>query len=365
MILLKLFMLTLSFILLGQPVFAQSVTARVEFSKNASSMNGMVPQGSEGEYLSSTLLAATPQRPAVHAIKVRLTKISPQQGTRVRAGDEVWVYHTDSALTFKDLRGRPLENVENTLFKSKVTQPVIGAVRPLAATPAPPPPPPPTKKPTAAVAAVAAPNSVRAAPGVDPNLAMPDRSKRETEANFCPSGRCVSGNVVEEPAITEVEKINKALARHSSNPWSAFPGVSQYSENPKVVKMIRIANSRSNKRSVRMCYRYVKQAMMSVDALDQYPTGRKAIDGIKDLKAEGWSNMMDNPKYKGLIKGPDDAPKGTILVYRDTNNKSRPGHIEIKTDHGEKGGYVSDFFRGTDTNLRARELVGVMIKENL
>ncbi len=366
---LKQFVLFFTVILFTHPVWSQAVSARVQFNKNASSISGIIPAGSEGDYVSASFIPATAERPARYMVKVRVTKIPAGQESKVRPGQDVWVYHSaqDNALGFKDLRGQMISNVENTLFKGTAILPVTNinskdkktTVNSSRATP--PAPASPSAPPAAAPSVV----PPKARETVDPNLAR-STDRRKTEADFCPTGRCVSGKAEEIEEIQEITKqINKQYTGSAQAAWANDPVISGYSKNSRVLNMIKEAKNRSYKRSTGKCYRYVKTAALRADIVDYRPPGAKAIDGIQDLKTQGWTNLMDSPKYKNLIKDPDDAPKGAILVYRNTRNSRHPGHIEIKTDNGDKGGYVSDFYRDTDTSLVNRELVGVMIKENL
>lgn len=172
--------------------------------------------------------------------------------------------------------------------------------------------------------------------------------------------------------------------------WSKHHEVARYSESPQVAKMISWVRNHKVPSSRGLCYRYVKEALCGAkkprckpgSMVQSYPAGnpvfadrdskvprssRVGVNAIKTLEKEGFKNLMTDPDYKKLIKNPSSAPKGALLIYTGGGNG---GHIEIKTDDGTKGSYISDF-SAPDSILqnelagrasRRYQLVGVMIK---
>jgi len=181
--------------------------------------------------------------------------------------------------------------------------------------------------------------------------------------------------------------VRSELSSPPATSWSQFPDIANYSNSPQVVKMIRAAETNKERSSQKNCYRYVKGAMCGMtqaklrtpgiqtcapgSLVSRYPRGAKVFEGsnnaIKTLKAEGFKNLLEDPRTKDLIKNPSQAPKGAILVY---TGGYRGGHIEIKTGEGTKGSYISDFPSPASilqNELRGRasknyKLVGVMVK---
>ena len=77
---------------------------------------------------------------------------------------------------------------------------------------------------------------------------------------------------------------------------------------------------------------------------------------------------METDFYKSKIKGPADAPKGSVLVYSSgvhcRHSKVKDcGHIEIKMSEPGNPGYISDYYSAQPiTKFSKYKLVGVMIK---
>ena len=164
------------------------------------------------------------------------------------------------------------------------------------------------------------------------------------------------------------------------NLWADAPEIARFSESDAVDTAITRAHSNKHSRSRRLCYRYVKFALGDLkmtggnpapamtDLIERYPPGGYARNGIRDLKAQGWQNLLENSNYKDRIRSPADAPRGAVLVYKH-RNPNKAGHIEIKTDHGPNSGYISDFYddvpitKNTSSRVsRNYTLIGVMVK---
>ena len=120
------------------------------------------------------------------------------------------------------------------------------------------------------------------------------------------------------------------------------------------------------------CYRGVKFRLKDAGLVPGYLNGdaRPMSSAPASLRANGFINIMGS----SLIKKPDDAPPGAVLVYSDekdfTHRGSAPyGHIEIRTYDG----YVSDFKSPTAltkdqmsrsrTATGTRRLIGIYIKD--
>jgi len=108
-----------------------------------------------------------------------------------------------------------------------------------------------------------------------------------------------------------------------------------------------IVNSNARKRSRRLCWRAVKNALLKARVVSKRPTTRYAKQAGNELQR----------KYnfkKLLIRDPKKAPIGAILVYGGRG----AGHVEIRT----KKGYVSDF---TNSRPSRRPLIGVYVSPKM
>lgn len=327
----------------------------LDFRKESTNVEFTIPEGSEGKILETRKLSRT----GSYGVKVQLTKVNGKRGRNTpKPGDETWVYFSqkDPWLTFKDKEGSDVDDPEIALISRAKRDgegtPIEGVVKKIKL---------PTKT------EVLREQKPIPAKGEDPNLAKPSDQK-QTEAGICTT--CHAAPPVANPkTVAEIEQIQRELTEAPDNKslpdknWSQFPEVAKYATSAAVEKSIRYGVRNKESRSKKQCYRYVKRAILGGDLVDDYLPGAKATYGISDLKRRGFINMMDDPRYKKLISRPEDAPKGAVLIYRNPKSTKHPGHIEIKTDWGSAGGYVSDFYRSTSTRLHNRELIGVMIKE--
>lgn len=325
----------------------------LDFRKKTKNIKFTIPEGSKGTILETRHLTKT----GSYGVKIRLTEVNGKRGQNTpKVGDETWVYFSqkDPWLTFNDKDGEEVDDPELALFARArrdgmaIKEEGVDKLPSL-----------PTKSDILKNQKIVS---------VDPNLAR-SQDPKKTEADICLN--CEN----EKPSIEkknqeDIQKISKETPPQNKvkipdQVWSQFPNVAKYSTSSEVTKAIQYGMRNKEPRSKRLCYRYVKRALLGGDLVDDYLPGAKARYGIADLKRRGFTNMMADPRYKNLIKSPADAPKGAILVYRNTRDAKHAGHIEIKTDWGNKGGYVSDFYRGINQTLHNRELIGVMIKEKL
>ncbi len=143
----------------------------------------------------------------------------------------------------------------------------------------------------------------------------------------------------------------------------------KYQSSRKVERLVKesLKRIKASDASKKLCYRYVKKALYDSGMVPkQKLTGGKAILGVRELKRYGFTNLLECPRWKTKIKNPMDAPKGAVLVYKSTEKKNAPGHIEIKTSRPGKWGFVSDFRRKYDfrkaKGVSVRKLVGVMVQ---
>lgn len=326
----------------------------LDFRKKARNIQYLIPEGSEGTVLETRKLSRT----GSYGIKVRLTKVAEgkSKGTNLpKAGDETWIYFSqkDPWLTFKDKEGSEVQDPEVALTSRAKRDgggiPSEGTAEAHL----------PTKEEVLREQKPEKPE--------DPNLAKSNDPKK-TEGDFCPTCSTTQPGVADKNR-SDIRDV-KSETEKAANPaipdpkWAKFPGVARFSLSKDAEASIKYGMRNKERRSKRLCYRYVKRALLGGDLVDDYLPGSKARYAVGDLKRRGFINMMEDPRYKKLIKSPKDAPKGAILVYRNTKDRNHAGHAEIKTDWGSKGGYVSDFFRTDKQPIPNRELIGVMIKEN-
>lgn len=343
-------------ILEGNVYGRSSVDFRVNKANNISSL---IPKGTQGTVLETRKLSRT----GSYAIRVRVDKVSKNLGsTTAKENDEVWVYYSqkDPWLAFQDKAGSDIQDPEEALSAAAKRDGVGLPSEGTTSNPA-----LPTKKEVQAreaqrekeLAATEARRKAEAAKLVeknagkttDPNLAM-NKDKSKTEGGFtevCTTCVTASGTVADknvrdlQELSKEVEKREPAKDAAAENPWADDPYISNYSASKKVEKMIKAAK-KSASRSKRLCYRYVKNALLAGDMIDSYPPSGKAKQGVADLEKQGMVNLLDNPKYAKMINTPADAPKGAVLVYS-TGESKEAGHIEIKSGEGQDATYISDY----------------------
>ena len=208
-----------------------------------------------------------------------------------------------------------------------------------------------------------------------------------TEAGtVCTSPECLS-QVNFSPIGTRAEGINDVAA---STLQYAF---TMYSNSEVVDEMIAqarahiAANPRAYIKRVKvrgrwvtrtLCYRAVKDAMRDSNMVSSDFAGtvhaRDAGDDLEILRSQEFVNLMDNPEVRSLLEdNPAMAPRGTILVYENTNPNVEPpsksGHVEIKTTDAGTHGYISISESSTPTYgfpiPSVRRLTGVYYRRDL
>ena len=130
------------------------------------------------------------------------------------------------------------------------------------------------------------------------------------------------------------------------------------------------------------CYRAVKDALKYSHLVSpNFGDGSsEAFDAREDLIRQGFRDLLRDPTYAKIMKNPEMAPKGAILVYEDSRGRVRyvhskrgrllkvmmPGHVEIKTANAGEQGYVSinkqmePAYGHFETGQR--RLIGVMVR---
>lgn len=330
----------------------------LDFRPQTKNIQFSIPKGSEAQVIETRQLKQT----GSYAIKIRITRVGGTSDSSAgKIGDETWVYFSqkDPWLSLRTADGIIVNDPEISFKeKAKVESDPTRAQGV-------------SKKPKLPsredVLREQLPEK-----NEDPNLAKTNTGAT-TEGGHCLhcSDRVGSPTLSNQSDISRLsDELNRGSSPTSGTEndameWNDHPEVLAYSKSEKVTNMIRYGMRNKHRSTQRLCYRYVKRALQASDLVNEYPEGVKATQAIGDLKKEGFKNLMDSPKFKNLT--PETAPKGAVLVYCRSINNGRcdsvhPGHAEIKTDWGSKGGYVSDFFRSTDQPLYGRKLIGVMVK---
>lgn len=343
----------------------------LDFRDNAGNIVSEVPKDSEGSILEVKQLKKTRS----WGIKIKVTKVGDSKSrNKAKVGDEVWVYFAQKNpwLELKDKEGVEVQDPEAALVaRAKRDGTGIPAEGTVAS------PRLPTKE------EIKAQETRVAQPGEDPNLAMEsDRTKTQGTA-VCldckmPKTKDALNAKKNRESIGDIKsEIQRNLAENkvkdAAGMWANDPLVMAYSESAEVKRMISHADRNKLKASDKWCYRYVKRALMAGDIVKKYPPGGYGKDGLRDLKAQGMINMLEDPRYKDLIKSPNDVPKGAVIVYHN-DDPYAAGDTQIKSDWADKGKYISDFSspnsflkspraRQAARNKKPYRMIGVMIKD--
>jgi hypothetical protein len=133
-----------------------------------------------------------------------------------------------------------------------------------------------------------------------------------------------------------------------------------YVREDLVNNLIRTALNHRHAWSIGECWISIRKALVdsklvgsNVNLRAQTPRARVAA-----LKTAGFRNIVD----ANLMKHPEDAPKGAVLVYEVNGAPNLPGDAQIRTDHG----FVSDWFWPTAYTHQSigsgrAHLIGVMV----
>jgi hypothetical protein len=330
----------------------------LDFRPQTRNIQFSIPKGSQARVIETRQLKQT----GSYALKIRITHISDSKGaSNAKLGDETWVYFSqrDPWLSLKNADGFIINDPEIPLKEKAKIEADKTRAQGVSNKPK-----LPTKEDVL--------REQLPIKNEDPNLDKGNVGSG-TEGGVCLhcSDRVQSPTQANQSDIATLRNELQRGSQYSQSTdiglieWNSYPDVVAYSDSERVTRLIRYGMRNRHQSTQRLCYRYVKRALQASDLVKEYPEGVKATQAIGDLKQEGFRNLMDNPTFKNLT--PETAPKGALLVYCKSTNRgpcdnSHPGHAEIKTDWGSKGGYVSDFFRSTNQPLYGRKLIGVMVK---
>lgn len=145
------------------------------------------------------------------------------------------------------------------------------------------------------------------------------------------------------------QQIGRKIKSHSTSDSASQLGNEASSADkslldPRMADAVKIAESNARSRSLRLCWRYVKRALLAADLVESYP-------GTTYAKSAG-TELSENFGFKKLpVSDPFDAPVGSVLVYGGRG----AGHVELRSDDG----FVSDFVSVTPS---PRPLIGVYFK---
>lgn len=188
-----------------------------------------------------------------------------------------------------------------------------------------------------------------------------------------------------EPVTAKPASKDTTVAPVANTPGSLDEKIKAYSSSTATQNSINFALKNKKPRSTGKCYRSVKDALSCSKnrgrgtgncLIPSWYSGTAALSAKDSLKRFGFVNLLDSEPYKSRIgNSPSKAPKGAVLVYSSgipcSGTQIRDcGHVEIKTDHEGKPGYVSDYYSDDAINQTAGarrygtnyKLVGVMIK---
>lgn len=173
--------------------------------------------------------------------------------------------------------------------------------------------------------------------------------------------------------LSEIQKLAyaKAFQEYSTNP-KTLNAISIIEKNVSKCLRIqtvrgvrvctRVGQAKEANRSIGLCTKYVKHALWEKEPrfMESYPGTVYAVDSGDFLKEAGFSNLLDLDSFKNMT--PSSAPKGAVLVYRNTSRRDgRAGHVEIKLDDNKFG---SDHLntRAISDYHPHRELIGIYIQ---
>jgi hypothetical protein len=145
---------------------------------------------------------------------------------------------------------------------------------------------------------------------------------------------------------TEKSLYNKSTAQKLDLGKLSFfgPRASRFKYDKRLLRASEIAENRARSRSRRLCWRYVKDAMLSAGIVDSRPKTGYAKQAASELTEDyGFKQIRCKDPYK--------APIGSVLVY----GGKGAGHIEFRTAKG----FVSDFVSKRPSH---RPLIGVYVK---
>jgi hypothetical protein len=152
-------------------------------------------------------------------------------------------------------------------------------------------------------------------------------------------------------AATQIEAAEKSLydakAAQKIDPSKLSilgPKASKFRYDKRLLRAAEIAAERARSHSKKLCWRYVKDALLSAGLVDSRPKTVYAKQAGTELTNDyGFRSIRCTDPFK--------APVGSVLVY----GGKGAGHIEFRT----KKGFVSDFMALKPSK---RPLIGVYVK---
>jgi LysM repeat protein len=145
-----------------------------------------------------------------------------------------------------------------------------------------------------------------------------------------------------KPAAPPAPLPGKPTVNEQRDQQSKHPVAKVVATAPSDAMAAAIAYAMKHKepKSVHLCLKYVKRALLAGKAIRTYPGTVAAKDFGPQLEKEGFKNLLVTKPGTNL----NTAPVGAVIIYRPVEMqeyKGKPvyGHIEIKTDNG----YVSDY----------------------
>ncbi len=122
------------------------------------------------------------------------------------------------------------------------------------------------------------------------------------------------------------------------------PQASKFRYDKRLIRAAEIASERASAHSRRVCWRSVKDALVSAGLVDSRPKTTYAKEAAQELTQDyGFRRIICTDPFK--------APLGSVLIY----GGKGAGHIEFRT----KKGFVSDFLAVKPSK---RPLIGVYVK---
>jgi hypothetical protein len=155
--------------------------------------------------------------------------------------------------------------------------------------------------------------------------------------------------VTRTTGVAEDSLLDRSTARSLSPDEATMfgPQAGKYRYDNRMIRAAQIAQSRANRHSTNLCWRYVKTALLSAGAVDSYPKTVFAKQAGQELTGSyGFRKIR--------CRDPFRAPLGSVLVYGGKD----AGHVEIRTANG----YASDFV--SPRPYLKRPLIGIFVKPN-
>lgn len=188
------------------------------------------------------------------------------------------------------------------------------------------------------------------------NYQVPDGVTIEDFINQCVEGVEFSADKVKEKGefddfsnSKEVADMIKVLKDNADKCLLA--------KNKRICQRKRPYTRKDESKPTGYCLSYVKRGVVGGGFTKNYPPGVAARESGTQWKKMGFSNLLDDPKYKDMT--PYTAPKGAILVY----SGGKWGHVEVKASENE---FISDYVGEKpiydELNL-PRRIIGIYVRK--